>query len=121
MIVRVADTQTAAWYLFGDFHISAAAKLFIDKAGVTQHSIHPAPVTPTHVLKEAPFTSQVVEAMWQVARAEVHDMPDRIIAATAVYLGLPVISRDRRIRASAVRPIWQSRKAREWFHSSIKL
>jgi predicted nucleic acid-binding protein len=41
-----------------------------------------------------------------VARADVPDMPDRIVAATAVYFGVPVISRDARIRASNVRTIW---------------
>ena len=33
-------------------------------------------------------------------------MPDRIVAATGVYFGVPVISRDGRIRASNVRTVW---------------
>jgi PIN domain nuclease of toxin-antitoxin system len=33
-------------------------------------------------------------------------MPDRIIAATAVSLQVPIISRDGYIRASAVQTIW---------------
>ena len=33
-------------------------------------------------------------------------MPDRIIAATALHLGVPVISRDGKIRASTVATIW---------------
>lgn len=41
-----------------------------------------------------------------VPRADVPDMPDRIVAATAVYFGVPVISRDARIRASNVQTIW---------------
>jgi hypothetical protein len=41
-----------------------------------------------------------------IARAEVPDMPDRIVAATGVYFGVPVISRDRRIRAASVRTVW---------------
>jgi predicted nucleic acid-binding protein len=36
----------------------------------------------------------------------VPDMPDRIVAATALYLGVPVISRDGRIRASNVQTVW---------------
>jgi PIN domain nuclease of toxin-antitoxin system len=44
--------------------------------------------------------------MRQVPRAEVQDMPDRIVAATGVYFGVPVISRDRRIRATGLRTIW---------------
>jgi hypothetical protein len=33
-------------------------------------------------------------------------MPDRIIAATALMIGAPVISRDRKIRASIITTIW---------------
>ena len=44
--------------------------------------------------------------MRQVSRDSVPDMPDRIVAATAVYLGVPVISRDGRIRASSIQTIW---------------
>jgi predicted nucleic acid-binding protein len=33
-------------------------------------------------------------------------MPDRMIAAIAMYLRVPVISRDSRIRASNVHTIW---------------
>jgi predicted nucleic acid-binding protein len=38
-----------------------------------------------------------LEAMRQVPRAQVPDLPDRIVAATAAYLRVPVISRDGRI------------------------
>ena len=61
MIVGVADTHTALWYL---------------------------------------------EAMRQVPRVQVPDMPDRIVAATAVYLRVPVISRDGRIRSSNIQSVW---------------
>jgi PIN domain nuclease of toxin-antitoxin system len=33
-------------------------------------------------------------------------MPDRIVAATAVYFGVPVVSRGGRIRASNVQTVW---------------
>jgi len=36
----------------------------------------------------------------------VPDMPDRIVAATAVYYSVPVISRDGKIRASNVQTVW---------------
>lgn len=61
---------------------------------------------PTHVLEEATFSSEIVEAMRHISRHDVPDMPDRIIAATAVYFGVPGISRDGRIRASSVRTVW---------------
>jgi predicted nucleic acid-binding protein len=63
-------------------------------------------IHPQHVFTEAALTVAVVEAMKQVLRAEVPDMPDRIIAATAAYLNLPVISRDRRILTAKLKTIW---------------
>ena len=42
---------------------------------------------PDHVFKEAPFTVEIVDAMRQVPRADVPDMPDRIVAATGLYFG----------------------------------
>jgi hypothetical protein len=44
--------------------------------------------------------------MRQVPRAEVPENPDRMVAATGVYFGVPVISRDRRIRAASLKTIW---------------
>ncbi len=52
------------------------------------------------------LTGAVVEALTQVPYTEVPDMPDRIIAATALLLGLPLISRDRKIKMSAITSIW---------------
>lgn len=133
MIAGVADTHTALWYLFGDVRLSARAKEFIDQAAASRRSIEVSPISlaeivylveksrisasaledlrsalenPNHVFKEAPFTKDVVNFMRQVPRDEVPDMPDRIVAATAVYFGVPVISRDGKIRASNVRTIW---------------
>ena len=61
---------------------------------------------PKNLLEEAPFTGDVVACMRLVPRDAVPDMPDRIVAATAIYLGVPVISKDGRIRASTVNCIW---------------
>jgi hypothetical protein len=61
---------------------------------------------PDHVFKEVSFTGEIVDATRRVPRTEVPDMPDRIVAATGVYFGVPVISRDGRIRASNVQTIW---------------
>src|SRR5580658_11026906 len=51
---------------------------------------------PEYVIEEAPFNGEIVEAMLKVSRADVPDMPDRIVAATGIYFGVPVISRDGR-------------------------
>jgi predicted nucleic acid-binding protein len=48
----------------------------------------------------------LADTLGQVQRDEVADMPDRIIAATALALGVPLFSRDRKIRESQVLTIW---------------
>ena len=133
MIAGVADTHTALWYLFNDVRLSVAAGDFIDQAAAAGRRIVVSSISlaeivylieksrppvnaytdlkaalddPDHVFKEAPFTVEIVDAMRQVNRADVPDMPDRIVAATALYFGVPVISRDGRIRASNVQTVW---------------
>jgi PIN domain nuclease of toxin-antitoxin system len=48
----------------------------------------------------------VADAIEFVSRDEVPDFPDRIVAATAAALRVPLISRDGKIRASEVQTIW---------------
>lgn len=45
---------------------------------------------PEYVIEEVPFNGEIVEAMRLVPREDVPDMPDRIVAATAVYFGVPL-------------------------------
>lgn len=61
---------------------------------------------PESVVELVPLDFGVANALADVPRDQVPDMPDRIIAATAVHLGLPLVSRDRKIRASSVTTIW---------------
>jgi PIN domain nuclease of toxin-antitoxin system len=51
-------------------------------------------------------TSEIIDAMLEVPRVDIPDMPDRIVAATAIYFGGPAISRDGRIRTSSVQTVW---------------
>jgi PIN domain nuclease of toxin-antitoxin system len=133
VIVGVADTHTALWYLHKNPRLSVTARTFMDDAAQAGHDIALSPISlaeivylveknrlpvsayedlkaaladPEYVIEEAPFTAAVVEALRQVPRAEVSDMPDRIVAATAVYLRVPVISRDGRIRSSNIQTVW---------------
>ena len=48
----------------------------------------------------------IVRFLSRVPRDEVPDTPDRIIAATALYFEVPIISRDSQIRNSAILTIW---------------
>jgi len=54
----------------------------------------------------ASLTAEVANAVAEGPRSDVPDMPDRIIAATALNLGVRLISRDRAIRLSAIRTVW---------------
>ncbi len=46
-------------------------------------------------------------AIRQIERSTVPDMPDRIIAATALYLSIPLMTKDEKIRAlNLIQTIW---------------
>jgi PIN domain nuclease of toxin-antitoxin system len=132
-IAGVADTHTALWFLYDDARLSLAAGYFIEKAAASGFRIAVSSISlaeivyliekkrlpanayedlraalddSDHVFAEAPFDADIVEAMRRVSRAEVPDMPDRMIAATAAHLSVPVVSRDGHVRASSVRTVW---------------
>ena len=133
MIAGVADTHTALWYLLRNPSLSLAARRFMDDAAAAGLDIVVSPISLAeivylveknrlpasayedlktaladreYVIEEAPFSGEIVEAMLKVPRAEVPDMPDRIVAATGIYFGVPVISRDGKIQSSSVKTIW---------------
>lgn len=51
---------------------------------------------------EAPLDTDTVKALMEVPRSDIPDMPDRIIAATAHQLGIPLISRDGKIQSAKI-------------------
>lgn len=50
--------------------------------------------------------AHVATVLQRVPRSVVPDMPDRIIAATALHLGLPLVTRDRRLQSAGIQTIW---------------
>jgi PIN domain nuclease of toxin-antitoxin system len=133
MIVAVADTHTIIWYLFNDERLSNIARQTIETAAVDGNQIGIASITlaeivylseknripePTlerllnaideenSVLIEIPLDKNVVKTLVRVERTQIPDLPDRIIAATALYTKVPVISRDRKIKLSDIQTIW---------------
>ena len=50
----------------------------------------------------APLNLETARALHNIPRSAIPDMPDRIIAATAHQLGLPVIARDAKIHSAGV-------------------
>jgi PIN domain nuclease of toxin-antitoxin system len=133
MIAAIADTHTAVWYIFADSRLSAQAKATIDEAAgngvyvgvstislvevvylVEKHRLASGTLerltetlkNPHEVLTEVPIDSEIVKYLRQVPRDQVPDLPDRIIAGTALRFGVPVISRDRKIKAADLQTIW---------------
>ena len=59
------------------------------------------------LLVEIAFNRNIAQALHLVDRHQVPDLPDRIIAATALHLGVLVISRDTKIQLSnIINTIW---------------
>jgi PIN domain nuclease of toxin-antitoxin system len=59
-----------------------------------------------HGLKVVPFDYEMAETMRQIPRDIVPDLPDRMIAATSLTLGIPLITADEKIRRSGIPVIW---------------
>jgi len=133
MLRAVADTHTVIWYLYDDARLSPTARTWIEDAAPAGEQIGISTITLAEmvyliekeridaaalnrlmtaldaadaVLVEVPFDRHVALAMARVARTEVPDSPDRIIAATALHLGTAVISRDRKIQESSLTTVW---------------
>ncbi len=133
MIVAVADTHAAIWYLAADPRLSTSAKLFMDTAANDGDEIAVSAITlvemvyliekgrippqrfsnlaeelgdPDSMFVEVPVDLKIARAVSRVDVQQVPDMPDRIVAATAVQHNVPVISRDGKIRLSSIKTIW---------------
>jgi PIN domain nuclease of toxin-antitoxin system len=125
----VADTHALIWYLFEPDQLSLNARSAMTRAGsiyvsvislveirylVEKGSVMEAAfemivdylkdiaTAPTLI----PLSLEIAEAVKQITRKAVPDMPDRIIAATALHLDLPLITRDRKIQAAGITTIW---------------
>ena len=76
--------------------MKTAGRCSADSLRTAYDEVREALDNPDFVLKEAPFTGEIVETMRRLPRVDIPDMPDRIVAATALYLSVPLISRDGR-------------------------
>jgi len=129
----LADTHTAIWYLATPEKLSAAATAALDGAIAANAPIYLASVSVVEVaylvekrrLPEVLFDSLltelrrpdgaltvaaldllIAEPVRRIPRSAIPDMPDRIIAATARTLRVPLVTRDARIRRAAVGAVW---------------
>jgi PIN domain nuclease of toxin-antitoxin system len=133
MIIAIADTHTTIWYLFSDPRLGKGASDFIDDAvargqhiGVSAISIaemvyliekgripgnalndlHRVTADQRAVLQHVPLDERIAIEMTKIGRSDLPDLPDRIIAATALFYNVPMLSRDRQIRSSIIQTIW---------------
>jgi PIN domain nuclease of toxin-antitoxin system len=124
----VVDTNAILWWYFDPSRLSAAAQRALSAAAssgrllisaitlvelvyLEGRAMFPYPgayarlsslaADPVEPLEVLPVTAEVADAMHQIPRAEVPDMPDRIIGATAVAHHLPMVSADTDLRNSA--------------------
>lgn len=133
MTTYVADTHAAIWYLLDAPELSAPAREAFQSASLAGDPVFVSAITlveitylaekgklPAHIpgtvaraiddersaLVMVPVDRSVVDALPAVPRADVPDMPDRIIAATALAYGVPLITRDRQIQLSHLQTVW---------------
>lgn len=129
----VLDTHAAVWYLLESRSLSPKAlhaievalqsgePLFLSSISLVEvvylvekgrlpmaalERLMAALENPVVGLRVAPLDIDVTKFVQQIPRDTVPDMPDRIIAATALRLGLPLVTRDQRIRATGIEIIW---------------
>ncbi len=133
MLRVVLDTHAVIWYLFADSRLSITALRLIEQIAIDGNQVAFSSITLAEIVYlsekgridrttltrllsevdsedalfvEIAFDKSVAQAMQQVERSQVPDLPDRIIAATALSLQLPLVSRDRKIQMSSVETIW---------------
>ncbi|NJK77466.1 MAG: type II toxin-antitoxin system VapC family toxin [Richelia sp. CSU_2_1] len=133
MLRAVADTHAVIWYIFSDSRLSVTARTTIEQIAAEGNQVAFSSITLAEIvylsergrinsttldrllrevesdealLVEIPFDRNIALTLKQVDRSQIPDLPDRIIAATGLYLNVPVISRDRRIQLSTINTIW---------------
>lgn len=132
-MAAVLDTHASIWYLRPSKELSATALQAIRRAVSSGKPIYVSAISlvetiflvekgrlPLEALQRleaglkdsasglivAPVDAAVADAVHKVPRTAVPDMPDRIIAATALHLGLPLVTRDQRIKSAGIKTIW---------------
>lgn len=112
----VVDTHAAIWYLLQSSRLSTKASNAMDETLNSGDSIFLASTAADRLIDGiqdsksnwvlAPLDLAVSQELSKVPRDAVPDMPDRVIAATALHLKLPLVTVDNRLRSSGIETIW---------------
>ena len=129
----ILDTHSLIWYTTADPILSTKAKAALAEAAGSGELIYIPPIclveciylvekgripasgleailsalaSRTSALKLAAFDLPVADAVYRIPREAVPDLPDRVIAGTAIALRLPLVSRDAKIRLSGIETLW---------------
>jgi PIN domain nuclease of toxin-antitoxin system len=129
----VADTHSVIWYLNQSPRLSSPARDAIRNAIEAGYPVYVSAVSVAEVtylaekgrltakqlqdliavlhrpdsgFRVATFDLATAEVLAEISRDVVPDMPDRMIAATASHLGLPLVTVDSDIRKSGIATIW---------------
>ena len=121
MTAVVADTHAVIWYILDQDSLSSSALRAFDTASQTGKPIYLSAISiveihylvekdklnksfverlnaalalPDGALVALPVTVEIAHAVTQIPRITIPEMPDRIIAATALHLRLPLVTRD---------------------------
>jgi PIN domain nuclease of toxin-antitoxin system len=133
MSALVADTHAVVWFLCGLSSLSTTARSALELASRDGDPVYVASISLVEIaylvekgrLPVATFDrldqahdeagsgwtmrsldQDDARSLRRVRRDLVPDMPDRIIAATAMHLGLPLVTGDRKIQATGILTIW---------------
>ena len=127
------DTHSLVWCLSSRARLSAAATREIDAAIAAGDALYVSSISFAEVLyleektrlpsgsldlvlrevrrsdsafAEVPLVAEMVTEMRNVSRAIVPDLPDRIIAASSVFMGVPLVTADSDIHRAGIPVIW---------------
>src|SRR5271168_1229231 len=125
----VLDTHAAIWYLLDARNLSQRVYSLIDEAAASGAPTYISAISlvevvylvergriaadaferfENEIVQDNPafiivsVDSRIAGLLRQIPRDVVPDMPDRIIAATALHLGIPLVTRDRRLQSAGI-------------------
>ncbi len=127
----VADTHAIVWFLHFPTRLSRPATAALDAASrgriyisaitlveiaylvekgrlaeIVFDQLSEAVDDPASGIIAVPVTVGISRSLRSISRKLIPDMPDRIIAATALHMGLSLVTADSQIQSSGIATIW---------------